>query len=68
MAHLNHKGPENKGSQTGRKLGLCKNKLTKLESAEIKKLGKGQGKRRHNLNCKESGKRLNSGKYISAKC
>ena len=24
MAHLNHKGPDEKGSRTGRKLGLCK--------------------------------------------
>jgi hypothetical protein len=44
MAHLNHRGPEEKGPKTGRMLGLCK--LKSDESSEFK-LGEGRGLRRH---------------------
>ena len=42
MPQMNHKGPENKGPMTGRKLGLCMGKEPKDEAL----LGKGMGKRR----------------------
>ncbi len=43
MSKLNGKGPENKGSGTGRKLGKCSH-LSENEKTE--KLGKGMGLRR----------------------
>jgi len=43
MSKLNGKGPENKGSGTGRKLGKCNN-LSENEKAL--KMGTGMGKRR----------------------
>lgn len=59
MSNLNHKGPENKGSKTGRKLGQCKK--TEDELKQIGELGQGQGKRRHAKNfCRNGkGKRIN---------
>jgi hypothetical protein len=59
MAHLNHRGPEDKGPKTGRKLGLCK--LKKDESLEFK-LGEGRGmrKNKHNDSTSGKGKRLKS--------
>jgi len=67
MPNLNHKGPENKGSKTGRKLGLC-NK-TEEELKQIGKLGQGQGKRHHSKNlCGQGkGKRLNYFQTINKK-
>jgi hypothetical protein len=44
MAHLNHKGPDESGSKTGRKLGTC-NK-DESEQKEKNELGIGQGLRR----------------------
>lgn len=56
MPELNHKGPEGKGSKTGRKLGVCKKSET--EQNELAELGKGQAKRRHSGGGKGLGKRL----------
>ena len=64
MAHLNLKGPEEKGSQTGRKLGLCKKKSSEETQAETYQLGVGLGKNKKNRHCKGSGKRLKAGKNI----
>ena len=58
MAHLNGTGPENKGKQTGRGLGLC-SKVTKEEA--LKRLGKGMGLRRNSGGGQGKGKRLKSG-------
>ncbi len=58
MAHLNKKGPEEKGSAAGRNLGLCN------ENADNSKLGKGLGLRRKAQDTKVGrgfGKRLRSG-------
>lgn len=44
MAHLNHKGPDELGSKTGRKLGTCKK--NESEQNEKNELGVGQGLRR----------------------
>ncbi len=62
MSHLNHKGPENAGPKTGRKLGDCKKTAEELK--EMGELGKGEEKRRHAGGGKGKGKRLNSGKQI----
>lgn len=53
MAHLNHRGPEEKGPKTGRKLGLCK--LNDKEKPEFK-LGEGMGLHRHHSSGNASGK------------
>lgn len=45
MSHLNHKGPEERGPKTGRKLGLCKKSETEDEVSG--EMGKGMGLRRH---------------------
>lgn len=45
MPHLDHTGPDGKGSKTGRKLGRCLKTEKDEESAG--KLGVGLGKRRH---------------------
>lgn len=55
MPQLNNKGPEGKGSGTGRKLGLC-NKYP-----ENKNLGTGMGLRRKAASGKGLGKRNRSG-------
>ena len=61
MAHLDHTGPENKGSKTGRKLGKCKNN----ENSEFE-LGVGMGARRNaSDNCEGKGKRIKSGKMFN---
>lgn len=44
MARLNGKGPEDRGSGTGRRLGNC-SKSTQSNSIQYK-LGEGMGKRR----------------------
>ncbi len=64
MAHLNHKGPEEKGPGTGRKLGLCKKKTDSQPIIDGATLGVGEGKKRHSKNCKSNGKRIYSGKNI----
>ena len=56
MPQLDHKGPEGKGSKTGRKLGKCHK--NEAEQKEIGELGKGQGKRHHSGGGKGKGKRL----------
>jgi hypothetical protein len=53
MAHLNHKGPEEKGPKTGRKLGLCKKKPE--ESSDFKPV-QGMGMRKHSQNFRLTGK------------
>ncbi len=59
MPHLDHKGPEGKGSGSGRGLGTCKNKKSDWP------LGKGMGKRRKANESGEGGaKRLKSGKIF----
>lgn len=61
MPHLNYKGPEEKGSRTGRKLGKCKDK----EKSEYV-LGEGMGKKRKSTkSCKGKGKRIKSGKLFN---
>lgn len=60
MPHLDHKGPENKGSGTGRRLGLCKK-----EKKTDWPLGQGMGKRRRSTETEDGkGKRLKSGKLF----
>jgi hypothetical protein len=58
MARMNGTGPENKGSKTGRGLGLCQ-EVSEQEAGE--KLGKGMGLRRNTCGGKGKGKRLRSG-------
>ena len=57
MPQLNGRGPDNKGSKTGRGLGMG----TKLSDRErLEKLGVGMGKRRKANNCGSgNAKRLN---------
>lgn len=52
---MNQKGPDNKGSKTGRKLGNCD--LSEAESSTQGELGKGMGKARHSTNKAGYGKR-----------
>ncbi len=54
MTQLNHKGPEDLGQKTGRKLGKCK----KTEYEKTGKYGKGEGLRRHSGGGTGKGKRL----------
>ena len=58
MPRLDGKGPEGKGSRTGRKLGKC-SEATPEEKLE--KLGKGMGRKRHAGGGKVKGRRLQSG-------
>ena len=62
MPHLNGTGPEGKGSQSGRSLGLCA-KASREES--LKKLGKGMGKRRKSEGGIGKGRRLKSTDQIN---
>ncbi len=55
MPKMNGKGPEGKGSETGRGLGKCKEHD---EKELLEKLGKGQGKRRKEGGGEGQGKRL----------
>jgi hypothetical protein len=57
MAHLNSTGPEEKGAQTGRALGLC----TIKASGRLDKLGIGMGLRRKSGGGKGNAQRLKSG-------
>ncbi|HEY9125117.1 MAG TPA: DUF5320 family protein [Bacteroidales bacterium] len=58
MAHLDGKGPEQKGPKTGRKLGQCR--VINQDEA-LDKLGKGMGLRRKSGGGQGLGKRLKSG-------
>lgn len=61
MPHLDGKGPESKGSKTGRGLGQCSGVDQKTL---IEKLGKGLGLRRKGGCGSGKGKRLQSGKSV----
>ena len=56
MPKLNHTGPENEGSKTGRKLGKCHK--TEEERSGIGELGTGEGKRHHSGGDMGKGRRL----------
>ena len=58
MPQINGTGPEGKGPNTGRGLGLCKKAL---KDEDIAKLGKGLGKRRKSGGGIGKGKRLQGG-------
>ena len=60
MPHLDHKGPEGKGSGTGRKLGKCK----PSESTDSKEFGKGMGLKRKSGGGEGKGQRLKSSKLF----
>lgn len=57
MPHLNGTGPEGKGFQSGRSLGLC---AQTPQEELLKKLGKGMGKRRKSEGGTGHGRRLKS--------
>jgi len=58
MPQLNGTGPEKKGKQTGRGLGICQ----EVQASEaLEKLGTGMGKRRHSGGGEGQGKRLKAG-------
>ncbi len=57
MPNLNHKGPEGKGSKTGRKLGNCRK--TEADLTNTAELGKGLGNHYHNPDAVGNGKRIN---------
>ena len=59
MPHLDHTGPDNKGPETGRKLGFCK----KSKESDYE-LGQGMGLKRRSEGCKGSGKRLLSSNIL----
>jgi hypothetical protein len=61
MAHLNHKGPEEKGPKTGRKLGLCKKLPGETSDFEP---GRGMGKNRHTESIRHNrkGRRMQANK------
>ncbi len=58
MAHLNGKGPDEKGSKTGRGLGKC---ATVSSQTVNENLGTGLGLRRNSGGGEGRGKRLQSG-------
>ncbi len=58
MPRLDGKGPDNKGSKTGRGLGKC---TSSSESSLLKRLGVGLGVRRKEGGGKGKGNRLQSG-------
>lgn len=58
MPRLDGTGPEGEGSQSGRKLGKCR-ELTAEE--KLQALGKGVGQKRNSGGGKGKGKRLKSG-------
>ncbi len=59
MPHLNHTGPEGKGSGTGRGLGACHN----TEKTEFEP-GQGMGKKRRSSGETGLGRRLRSSKLF----
>lgn len=58
MPKLDGTGPEKKGAQTGRKLGISS---TENDEEKLQQLGKGLGKRRKSGGGEGRGKRLKSG-------
>jgi len=60
MPHLNHTGPEGKGSKTGRGLGKC----SKNGEADLEKMGKGKGLKRKSEGGTGRGGRLKSSKIF----
>lgn len=58
MAHLNGKGPDEKGPKSGRGLGKCEAASTQTNNA---KLGIGLGQRRKSGGGEGKGNRLQSG-------
>jgi len=60
MPHLNHSGPEGKGSQTGRGFGKCNKKA----EAGIEELGTGRGLKRKSGGGQGKGNRLRSSKLF----
>lgn len=60
MAHLNHKGPEEKGPKTGRMLGKCDKKGKEITEAEKYEFGRGMGKKNKEGCGKGKGLRLKS--------
>lgn len=56
MSQMNSKGPENKGSKTGRKLGKCKKTEEELE--DLGEIGIGDAKRHLSGGGVGKGKRL----------
>ncbi len=63
MSHLNRKGPEEKGSGTGRFLGLCKHK----QPVKKYELGTGMGLRRRSDGGTGRSMRLKSGEIFDQK-
>lgn len=57
MAHLNHRGPEENGPKTGRKLGLCRK--TEEEKKSTGEMGIGMGNHYHHPDATGNGKRIN---------
>jgi hypothetical protein len=45
MAHLNHRGPEEKGPKTGRLLGKCNKTEEDKKKQDVSRLGQGMGKK-----------------------
>jgi len=64
MAHLNHRGPEEKGPKTGRLLGICKKTGDDLKKMQKYELGKGMGKARRSGYGQGSGLRKNASDII----
>jgi hypothetical protein len=58
MPRQDGKGPDGKGSRSGRKLGKCGNAS---DEEKLQKLGKGMGKGRKSGSGQGKGKRLRSG-------
>lgn len=63
MAHLNHKGPEEKGPKTGRMLGKCRKTDEEQEQTQHYELGKGLGRHHKNSCTKGRGSRNQAGDY-----
>lgn len=58
MAHLNHKGPDEEGTRTGRELGKC------TKDSDDSKLGKDRGIKRRSGGGKGRGLRLKATKLF----
>ncbi|MBN1952497.1 MAG: DUF5320 family protein [Bacteroidales bacterium] len=63
MAHLNYKGPEEKGPKTGRMLGKCKKTKEEGERSPNYELGKGMGRHRKGECSSAAGNRNQAGGY-----
>lgn len=62
MPHMDHTGPEGKGSRTGRGLGRCRKPSDNLSEESQFKLGEGIGVRRKSGGGQGKGRRLQEGK------